>query len=266
MKHVQALTVFSVVCILSIGSVPARPATREFRDANNNYKFAAKALQAGNIKKAATYYRKALKILPYFPEAHAGMGHIAMGETRYEDALSEYEQAKSGYTRMGDDLFELDFLRYIDAQDQIRAVRDDITAYERLLRSNPSANPGTVERTITLLQAKVSQLETIKPPVKGVSLEPPGELFFYLGNALFHVGRIDEALNAWETCMRKSPNFPLVYNNLAVLYLKKQRFEDAQRCVEKAEKMGVIVNPALKTDIERVARDGTPNTEGPKQR
>ena len=59
------------------------------------------------------------------------------------------------------------------------------------------------------------------------AMAEPGELHFYIGNALFNMNRLDEALEAWETCARMTPRFSLVYNNLAVAYWKKGRLDRA---------------------------------------
>ena len=228
-----------------------RASSKQLRDADNYFKFGSRALRAGNVRKARDYYAKALRVFPAFPEAHAGMGQIALGEGRFEDSLHEYERARDGYAEVGDALFDLEIGRYMEAQEQIRGLRDQIQELHRILASRPTLDPSSIEREITQLEASAQQLETIKPPVRGLPIEPPGELFFYLGNALFRLDRVDEALAAWETCVSMSPKFPPVYNNLAVAYFKKNRLHDALQSVARSERMGVPVNPGLKSDLER---------------
>lgn len=254
MRRFRSIVVSGTLVAVALTSAFAGPTSRQIRDADNNFKFAARALKAGNVRKARTYYTKALEIIPSFPEAHIGMGHIALGEGRFEDALREYEAARNGYAELGDALFDHELTRYMEAQQQIRDIRDRIRELQRALTLRPALDPHTIEREIVQLEASSQQLESIKAPLRG-GIEPPGELSFYAGNALFRLGRVDEAIREWEICTQKSPKFPLVYNNLAVAYIKKSRLHDALQSVALAERMGVVVNPGLKADLERSMTD-----------
>ena len=44
------------------------------------------------------------------------------------------------------------------------------------------------------------------------------------------------------------------YNNLAVIYMLTGRYPEARDALRRAEKSGLQVNPALKTDIEQRAK------------
>ena len=131
------------LALLMLGTAEAGPATHELRQANNNYKFAQKALHAGNFSKARIYYDKALKILPNFPEAHLGMGHIAMAEKKYPEALREYELARDGWDDVGDLMFEVEMMRFLESQDQMVKIRDQVTYYRSILQSAATASMNT---------------------------------------------------------------------------------------------------------------------------
>lgn len=53
-----------------------------------------------------------------------------------------------------------------------------------------------------------------------------------LGNAYFSVGRVDDAITAWEKLVKANPNLPTVHNNLGVAYLEKKRPDKAIQHLE----------------------------------
>jgi tetratricopeptide (TPR) repeat protein len=219
------------------------------------------ALKAGNRAKAAELYEKALTILPFFPDANLGFGHIAMGERDFSEALRLYERAKTGYLEMGDDLFRIRLRKYNQARQEISRQRDRISALQ-------SEIGGTTQRSVARIRAEslqgeqaIQQLEAIELPEHDESDPVPGEIDFYIGNALLNLDRPEDAISSWRECAKKSPQFPLVQHNLAVAYWRVGRLDEALRFAERAEQLGYTAPPGFKADIERsiAARD---NTEG----
>jgi len=231
----------------------ASPTQRQVGEADRNCQFALKALRSGNVTKAKSLYGKALKIFPEFPDALTGLGHVAMTERRFDEALSDFEGAQKAYLNFSNALFELQMQRFQHAQEQIAQLRDEIRDTQRMIGTRvASGNTGRLEQHITQLEGQIQQLETMKQPdVRNMT--EPGELHFYMGNALFNMNRLEEALEAWETCARMTPRFPLVYNNLAVAYWKKGKLDRAVDSLVRAERLGLPVNPAFKADLERSA-------------
>lgn len=233
----------------------ANPTQRQVGDADRNCQFALKALRAGNLGKAKSLYSKALKVFPEFPDALTGLGHVAMSERHFDEALTDFQGAQRAYVSFSSALFELQLQRYQRTQEQIAALRDEIRDTQRLIATRmTSGNSGRLDQRIMQLEAQIQQLETMKGP-DAANMSEPGELHFYIGNALFNMNRLDEALEAWETCARMTPRFPLVYNNLAVAYWKKGRLDRAVESLTRAERLGLPVNPAFKTDLEHSAAE-----------
>ena len=96
---------------------------------------------------------------------------------------------------------------------------------------------------------QIETLENLPPPTKETATEPPGELDFHVGNALARLGRWEAAIEAFESCIRKSPEFPAAYNNIALAYWRMERIEDARNSLVKAEALGFAVNPRFKADL-----------------
>ncbi len=243
------------VLLLSVASSLALPSPAlagqgdtSMRQAVSLFQQGAASQRRGDIERSRDFFQRAVEALPGFPEAHFGLGHIALQEKRYADALEHYQQARDGFRNLGDKLYDLRVERFRDAQDQIKALRDALAEVD-----NPRNKIRNRDMERTKLEEEIRKLGLIRLPSPGEGVEPPGEVFFYIGNAQFHLGRLEDAVRAWEVCAARAPDFPLVHNNLAIGYLKLGRAADASESVQRAEKLGVAVHPELKRDIARAS-------------
>jgi tetratricopeptide (TPR) repeat protein len=135
-----------------------------------------------------------------------------------------------------------------------------------MVERSPGASEGAsaqIQRQIAQLQDAVHNLEAVQMPAHTDTKQAPGEIDFYIGNALFRLDRPDEALASWESCATKSPNFALVKINLAVAYWKKGRFDEAKSLLAAAEAQGFPVNPHMKADLESAAAGAAPAPSPP---
>lgn len=221
---------------------------KAMRQAVSLFQQGAASQRRGDVERTKGLYQRAVEALPGFPEALFGLGHIALQEKRYADALESYQQARDGYRNLGNKLYDLRVERFRDAQDEIKVLRDALTEVD-----NPRNKLRNRDMERTKLEEEIRKLGLIRLPSPGEGVEPPGEIFFYIGNAQFHLGRLEEAVRSWEVCAARAPDFPLVHNNLAIGYLKLGRADDASESVQRAEKLGVAVHPELKRDIARAS-------------
>jgi tetratricopeptide (TPR) repeat protein len=249
MTNLPRLAVPVSILLFTISGSAAGTSSRAVLRASVFQRHGMQALEAGNTKKAHRYLNEAVDILPFFPEAHLGLGHIAMQELRFEDALSEYRLARDGYREIGESRVELEGLRYRDAQNEMSDLRDQILSIERSTVVTRMSSPR-FDHAISMMRDRMRRLEMVEPPTGTmIGSDPPGQIHFFLGNALFRLNRVEEALDAWETCARQSPDFAVVHNNLAVVYLKLGRREDARQSLARAETLGFSVNPDFKASL-----------------
>src|SRR4030095_7303799 len=84
---------------MSLAAAPsfAKIAIPDVQRASGYCKSAERAMRAGNLKKAQASLDKAIEVMPNFPGAHMGLGHMALMERRFEDALREYQEARDDY-------------------------------------------------------------------------------------------------------------------------------------------------------------------------
>jgi tetratricopeptide (TPR) repeat protein len=255
----RVATLLLAASLLTAGTAFAEPTAKDVMRASAFQNRGSQALEINNVEKARKYFEQAIAILPYYSEAHFGLGHIALREQRYEDALAEYRKALDGYGQSSEVRFHLEQIRYRDAQDKIRELRDQQMNLEHNANASKLTEAG-MNQSSTGLDQRIRQLEQIPPPSRAATPEPPGEAHFHVGNALFRLNRLDEARQEWETCIRKSPGFPIAHNNLAVIYFKQGRIAEAEQSLAKAESLGFKVSPEFKADLGRAQRPsgGTP--------
>ncbi len=204
------------------------------------------AMRAGNVADARRSFEEAVETVPSYPPAHIGLGHIAMTEKRFEDALREYEAAKNGYGDLGEALREIEMRRYRTTQDQIADLRDTL---------NQLRSAGNRQADASLQIAKVenaiARLEAVAAPVEGAAGKPPGEIYFYIGNALFQLKRRGDAIEQWRVCTEISPKFAMVHNNLALALWQEGKLDEAIASLNRAEGLGFPVNPSFRADLQK---------------
>jgi len=203
---------------------------------------AEKAMKAGNLRRAKESLASALRIMPALPAVHMGLGHIALTEKRYEEALREYQQARDSYAEVARALLSLQVKDFTDSRHEIVALEDEI-------RNQTKLSP--VVYRLNRLEAAIDRLQRMEPPNRKEGEEPPAYIDFYIGNALFHLGRLQEATASWRNCLQSDGRYGPAYQNLAAGYSMMGRLEEARATVVAAERLGFAVDPSLKAEIER---------------
>jgi tetratricopeptide (TPR) repeat protein len=245
-------TLLSCLCLagLSIPSVAfAVPTEKEVKAASRHVQKGDRAMKSGDVDRAKESYAKGLKACPGFPGALIGLGHVAMAESRFEDALESYTSAKGAYKEYGEALFKIETKRYGDSQKEIGELRDSMQQLSATVGSNTQA-----ELQLAQLNNTISRLQAVQPPDRAAMNQPPGELDFYIGNAKYRLNDLEGATAAWERCRDKQPEFPMVYNNLALAYWQAGRLDEARASLDKAEELGFPVNSQFRADLEKASR------------
>src|SRR4030095_8823482 len=70
------------------------------------------------------------------------------------------------------------------------------------------------------------------------------------GSVYLRAGSLEDAERAYLEALKTNPDLGEAHSNLAVVYLKTNRIEQAWQQVLAAEKSGLSVHPGLKQDIE----------------
>jgi tetratricopeptide (TPR) repeat protein len=261
----KLVTISSFLLAGAVTAAGASEATeRALRQAMGYSQRGMRALEKGNGARAAEDFQRAIAQIPDLPDAHAGLGHVAMQQRRFEDALREYLRAQEAYRRFASDRVELAQDRYTRTRDQIQKLSDLKGAVEAeqmraQVRGGPlgtGAGPseGRLQRDRLVYEQEIARLESqtqTVPALESDDSEPPAAYYFYEANALFNLKRNDEAIAAWRRAVARDPNYAVAFNNLAVAYWMAGRLEDAQTSLARADSLGFKVNPSFRADLEK---------------
>jgi tetratricopeptide (TPR) repeat protein len=258
-------TIAATIVLAGVSPAAAGPAGNEraLRQAIGYAQRGAASLQKGNVASALKDFNLSLEKEPRLPEAHLGLGHVAMREKRFEDALREYRLAQQGHREIASLVLLVQADRYAKSRERLEHLRDTENQLDSESRrmevrggasssgSTGSLSAGQIERARVEVDHEIQALEAMKSPSESTANEPPATLYFFEGNALFDLKRTDEAIVAWEKAASLDPKFAPVQNNLAVAYWMRGRMDDAWTAVARAEALRFAVNPNFRADLER---------------
>lgn len=249
MTRRKTLALALALGIASLAAAPAVAAARDIGKATRLCTEADKVLQNGDTEKGRLLFGKALEAVPDFPDAHTGLGQMAMVERRYEDALREFEAARDAYARFGEILFDVRMQQFTKTRDEISMLQDSLAQIrEGAMFARPSGGGGTVLDQAKI-ENRIQQLEGVPEPRKEEAAEPPAEIFFLIGNAQFRLSRLDAAAASYEECIRRNPKHLPSYTNLALALGSAGKIEEARAAIARAEAAGLKPDPKLKSDL-----------------
>ena len=237
---------------------------RALRQAMGYSQRGMRTLEKGNGARAAEDFKRALAQVPELPEAHAGLGHVAMQQRRFEDALAAYRRAQEAYRRFAADRVDLAQDRYSRDRDRLQYVEDQKNVIEQEQRraqvrgggitGGASPSEGRLQRQRLEYEQEIARLQSQTqsvPAFEADASEPPASYYFYEANALFNLKRNDEAIAAWKHAVERDPEYGVAYNNLAVVYWMTGRLDDARASLARADELGFKVNPSFRADLEK---------------
>jgi len=133
--------------------------------------------------------------------------------------------------------------------DQIQSKREELQALQsgRVRMTNPTSS-------IDRVRNELSQLERLRHRSRGAAGALPPFILTALGSAYFRSNNFADAEREWRAAVAIDPDIGEIHNNLAVVCMLTNRFEQAEQEVSLAEKAGFKVNPQLKADIQKRQR------------
>lgn len=216
------------------------------------YRVGWENMRAEAWEQAVRSFRQALDIDPEFELAYYGLGRAHMGEKKYAEAADALVKSR--------DLYRANAGRqFANKQDAQRLRRDQIMEIDELIRQYQQGPQSMrVQDSIRQLQDRKRLLQDSIERGTNITIDTsvPAYVSLSLGSAFFRLGKLADAEREYQAAIAADPKAGEAHSNLAVVYLETRRYDEAERSVAAAEKVGYRVHPQLKQDI-RNKKPGT---------
>jgi tetratricopeptide (TPR) repeat protein len=115
---------------------------------------------------------------------------------------------------------------------------DFITLWGNITKTSPNKrraheNYGQALSTVGRLDEALREFNTVLA-LKDDGSVPMRDLYREIGVVYFRMNRMDDAISAWQTGLRKSPNDASLLNNLSIALLQTGRYEEAALLAQNA--------------------------------
>jgi tetratricopeptide (TPR) repeat protein len=250
MRIVAAALTALIVSVLPAHAQTPYQLNPDAERAQQHYRLGWEAFLAEHWDEAVREFKQVIEIDRTHKLAYYGLGRSYMGLKQFADASAAYEHCRVLYEADASDKLrsaqEADTIRQADL-DQIRIAINTLAA-----RGANTATQTATSNQLRQLRDQAQRIQNKRDAINGnlsIASEAPPFVWLALGSAYFRSSRFAEAEKAYKATIDGDPKSGEAWNNLAALYLMTGRYQDAERAVTNAEKVGYAVNPAMKADI-----------------
>jgi tetratricopeptide (TPR) repeat protein len=212
------------------------------REALDHYRRGRDLLAMERFEAAAEAFTRSIQKDGLLTVAHYQLGQAYMGLQRFPSAIRAYQGS-------------IDAMRTLHGLEQTNRFdvekRRDEEIRELRVEINQVLNIDPVKRV--RLEQRMHDLENQRTTING-PFRAPAEVLLALGSAHFRNGDRDAAELEWKAAISANPKLGEAHNNLAVILMQSQRYDEAEAEIIAAEKAGFRVNPQFKTDLRNARR------------
>jgi len=201
------------------------------------------ALRRGDLTAARARFREAVRLDPGLPEAHDGLGRVAMRRRAWREALGHLERARELYRARELERARREAEEAMEAERARQGLRDFVSG-------ELSESGCWTEQTYRLVIPGAARLdrEGSAPPPEEVD-DPPG-LMFRIGVCRLHLGDLRGAREAFLRELAVAPANGAAHLDLAVCELRLGRPDRALTELDLAVRSGIREPPGLRDEIE----------------
>lgn len=236
----------TLLCLTLLASTPAFAAELSRADqklAQRHYERGVEMMRAESWGQAAEEFKSALEIDRQMVMAHYNLGQCRMIEKRFVEAAAAYKAGQEAFEGLSS-LSERERARLDrERREEMDELRDSLARLNQMKFINPDQMRIRLEERLRLLESIQYKDASARPPV-------PAEFRLALGSAYFRQDKLAEAETEYRAAIEVKPKLGAAHNNLAVIYLKTGRPDEAAKALAEAEKSGFAVHPGLKAEIE----------------
>lgn len=246
MRH----TLLAVACALAVPATLAADdvVLRQHRaEAALHASAGDSALRNESYEEAVREFRAAVQLDPQLVLAYYGLGQAFMALKRYPDAVETYVRCREVYReRASLTQRERDRLDR-ERRDQIHELTELLRNLERALSQNRLRQPSQ----ITAVEERIRVLESTALKGADQSLQVPAWLSLALGSAYLRQGLLPDAEREYKQALSVDARMGAAHNNLAFIYMRTERYDEAEESLRQAEKAGFAINPQFKDELQR---------------
>jgi protein O-GlcNAc transferase len=186
-------------------------------------------LSSGDLDNAEHCYRESYKYNNSYCDALINIGYVLTEKNRNTEAISYLEIARSLSPQNPDVFFLLGL-----ANRKTGNIQAALNNYQAATRYKPDFESAHLERCQCLLHSNrlAEALDAIAAGAMACPTNP--SIHYHHGNTLASLGKIDQAISAFEKCISIQPNFPEALANLATAHRFQENFEASLEYYQKA--------------------------------
>ena len=212
-------------------------------------KKAVEAHQAGKLGEADRYYTAILKAQPKHPHANHNMGVLAVGIGKVDQALPFFEKALDANSNIAQFwLSYIDALIKLNRMDDAKVVLDEAKSkgvkgdgfeqIEKRLISSDSNNKDVQDPPKDQLNSLISlynqkKLQQVFNETERLTKQYTKSIVLWnlMGASAIQIGKLDEAVLAFQNTISIKPDYAEAYNNMGNALKKQGKLEEAIEAV-----------------------------------
>jgi tetratricopeptide (TPR) repeat protein len=211
------------------------------------YREGIEHLRAEQFTDAIRSLKEAVSIDDRHAMAYYMLGRAHLFRQDYEDALKVLVRSRDIYVEDASQ----EFRSRADAEAYWRRMQTEVDIALATLRAIPRPDSRALEQ-IRQLEDRKRQIQRAQQGRDTNAAAPvPAFVLVSLGSAYFRVGKWADAEDTFRAALKADPRAGEAYNNLAVLFMELERYDEAERFVRAATKLGLRVAPGLEQEIAR---------------
>ena len=242
-------SVFMPVAALSL-MLAAHPAQQEQATrarADVFYREGVEHLKEERFFEAIRSLKEAVSIDDRHAMAYYMLGRAYLLREDYDDALRVLLRSRDIYVEDASQQFR----DRGEAEAYWRRMQTEVDAALATLRAIPKPDPRVIDQMRQLEERKRQIQRAQQGRETDVSVQVPAWVLVSLGSAYFRLGKWADAEDNFRAAIKADPRSAEAYNNLAVIFMEMERYDEAERFLRTASKLGLRVAPGLEQEIAR---------------
>ena len=227
--------------VQGIRKIVAELHSNEFVSKGNEY------LLRKQLKDALNAYEKAIYFNPNNALAYIGKGHALKEHgNSHKEALESFEYAIKIDPSIADAYLGKAYMLYLmdDTDSDNNNIELIIDAYRQAFLLNPKDEEAYIDQGYILMDyGRYAEALASFEEVIHIAVIPDPKIYSSIGDALFHLQRYSDALEAYSTCIKSGLKHFWIYISLGRTLFNLKRYREALDAYEKA--LALDDNPNL---------------------